>query len=92
MTQTDSGVREVWVKEWGTNAEQAKLQLSLPYSLNTLNTTTLTCVLLQNSSIISFYRQILILVRLVAYPNCYFIIKSLEKEVIAVVPQIGCSA
>lgn len=41
--------------------------------------------------IASFHRQILILIRLAAYPNCYFIIKFPEKEAIAVVLQKGRS-
>lgn len=38
-----------------------------------------------------FYRQTLVLVRLVAYPNCSFILQSPEKEAIQVLPQKGCS-
>ena len=42
-------------------------------------------------SIVSFYRRIRILIRLAAYPNCYFIIKFPEEKATAVVPQKGCS-
>lgn len=82
----------------GTDAEWGRRGLlpengetgSLPHILPTLEIANPT-FLLWNSSIISFYGQILILIRLLAYPNRYFIIKSPETEAIKVVPQKGCS-